>query len=308
MKFYFDKPKGIILIDGVKCDGKYAVVDKRFCLTYVPFDCALKPIFYACDGKVKVCDELCFIKYGRDFIVKFCPAKKPLSFDEETYFQKIVDCQGGTSHCLSCRRKECHKIVVETQNEIIYHDVACKVVDCNFKIAKITVGQLLHICAKLENGKTFVSVMHYLDDYTPLLTLCCDEYSCSDDCIELCDYLDDSLARKCVRRIAFSGNSFCEVSRHFEYACRRNYVDELIPYVFLESLSCGDSDVANSCLSYDLREFDCKGFFGDFIEICDCLKYKPYELTLFYCEKGEFIAKSFKFFVAGGKITKITCV
>ncbi|MDE6188959.1 MAG: hypothetical protein K2G37_01565 [Clostridia bacterium] len=308
MKLFFDKPKGIILINGNKCNESYAVVDKRFFIAYVPFDYSLEPIFYASDGKICGVNELCFIKHGKDFIVKFCPAKKPVSLNEDLYFQKIVDCQGGASHCLSCKCKESHRIVVETQNEIHFLDVICKVVDCDFKVAPISNGQLLSVVARLENGKTFVTLLHYLDDYTPLLTLYCDEFSCADDCITVCDSLDDTLARKCVRRIAFCEDSFVEQSRHFEYSCRHNYVDELIPYVFLESLNCGDRDCMQNCLSYNMKDFDFKGFFGDFIEICDCLKYKPYEITLIYSERGGFYTKSFRFFVAGGKITKINLI
>lgn len=305
MKLFFDKPKGIILIDGAKCNGEYATVGKCFCIEYLPFDYSLKPIFYACAGKIESVRELCFIRHGKDHIVKFCPTKKPISSDEELYLQHIVDCQGKQSHCLSCKCKEGHKIVVETENEIHYLDVASRVKTCDLKVAPLSNGQLLSIFAKLENGKTYVCFLHYLDDYTPLLSLYCDEISCSDDCLCVLDDLCDTLARRCVRRIAFCDDSFVELSRHFEYSCQHAYVDELIPYVFLESLNCGDADCIQNCLSYSMKDFDCKTFFGDFIEICDCLKYTPYEVTLVYSSKEGFYTRTYKFRVSGGKITKV---
>ena len=113
------------------------------------------------------------------------------------------------------------------------------------------------------------------------------------------------MARKCVRKISFCCDGFAEISRHFEYAQYHRYADELIPYVFLESLNCGDEDCARGCVSYTLKDFDCHTFFGDFIEICDCLEYRPYVVTLIYSSEEGFYTRTYKFAVSNGKIIKV---
>ncbi len=304
-KLFFDKPKGIILINGKKCDSNRAEVGKIFCIEYIPYDPSFNRISYACENKIRSVKELCFIKHGKDYIVKFCPTKKPICEDEETYLQLYSECRDYPLHCLSCKCKDNHKIVVETESEIHYISVPSRVDSCSFKSAPLEKGQLLSVFAKLGNGKTFVCALHYLDDYTPLLSLYCDEVYCEEDGITVCDYLDDTMARKCVRKISFCCDGFAEISRHFEYAQYHRYADELIPYVFLESLNCGDEDCARGCVSYTLKDFDCHTFFGDFIEICDCLEYRPYVVTLIYSSEEGFYTRTYKFAVSNGKIIKV---
>ena len=304
-RLYFDKPKGIILIDGVKCDSKFARTSGAFCLQYFPFDNALNSIFYACDGRILNTTEVCFIKHGKDYIVKFCPIKKPIREDEETYLQIISSPTEGKSHCLSCVCSQRHKIVVETESEIFYINIPAKATSCDFKCANLHEGQLLTIFAKLENGKTFVCALHYLDDYTPLLSLSCDEVYCEEDGLRICDRLDDTMARTCVRKISFVEDGFTEISRHFEYACDHIYNDELIPYVFLESLNCRDEECIQNLVSYSMKDIDFRTYFGDFIEICDCLDYSPYVVTLVYSGEEGFYTRTYKFCVTNKKITKV---
>ena len=91
-KLFFDKPKGIILINGKKCDSNRAEVGKIFCIEYIPYDPSFNRISYACENKIRSVKELCFIKHGKDYIVKFCPTKKPICEDEETYLQLYSEC------------------------------------------------------------------------------------------------------------------------------------------------------------------------------------------------------------------------
>ncbi|MDE7215939.1 MAG: hypothetical protein K2O08_03935 [Clostridia bacterium] len=304
-RLFFDKPKGIILTNGVKCDSNSIEVGKNFCLQYIPFDPSLREISFACENKIISNKDFCFIKHGKDYIVKFCPDKKPICDEEETYIQHFAHCNNYPSHCLSCKCKEGHRIVVETENEIHFISAPCRVENCSFKTAPLEKGQLLTVFARLDNGKTYVCALHYLDDYTPLLSLYCDEVYCEEDGLTVCDYMDDTMARKCVRKISFCSDGFAEISRHFEYGCNHCYTDELIPYVFLESLNCGDDECARGCVSYNLKDFDFHTFFGEFIEICDCLEYKPYVVTLVYSSENVFYTRSYKFGVSGGKIVKV---
>ncbi len=304
-KLFFDRPEGIILIDGKKHCGAFAKVDGAFCIEYFPFSPYFFPVSYACDGRPSCGGDICFIRHGKDYIVRFFPDRKPISRDEEIYFEEIADCGELTSHRITCRCKDRHRIVVETAEEIYTLEAECRVTSCSFKSAPIGSGQLLSIFAKLENGKSYIAVLHYCGDYTLLLSLSCDAFECCEDGIIVYDCLCDTLDRKCVRKLAFCDDCFAETERHFEYGCRRIYPDELIPYVFLEALGCRDIDCAEDCLSYGMRDTAHNGFFGDFIGICDCLEYRPYVVSLIYSDCEGFYTKTYKFTANGGKISKV---
>ncbi|MDE5654322.1 MAG: hypothetical protein K2I46_01775 [Clostridia bacterium] len=304
-KLYFDNPQGVILIDGAKCNTPTARTDGSFCIQYIPYDDNYLPIICAVNGKGKVCDDALFIRHGKDYIVRFCPKRKPRNVQSETYIQKVLEPNSGTAHCLTCLIDECYKINVETQNEFIMLNTPCKVCDVKFSCIPISSGQLLSIFALLENGKTYVSVLHYQDDYTLLLDICCDEVCAEEDGLRVCDCLHDTLNRKCVRKLSFCKECFVEKSRHFENHCSHNYIDEIVPYAFAESVYYGDDDYARRCLSNILRDCDLKDVLGNFVGICDCLEYKPFEITLLYSDCEGLYTKTFRFEVEHGKILKI---
>ncbi|MDE7191833.1 MAG: hypothetical protein K2O35_05150 [Clostridia bacterium] len=304
-KLYFDNPQGIILIDGVKCNDSIAFVDGNFCLQYAPYDDSYLPIILAVDGKCKVRDDVIFIRHGKDYIVRFCPTKKSCDCQNQIYIQKVLEPQGATAHCLTCHIEDDCKISVETQNELISLTTPCKVADVKFSCIPITGGQLLSILADLENGKKYMGVLHYKDDYTLLLDICCDEIIAEEDGLRVCDHLCDTLNRKCVRKLSFCGDCFAEQSRHFENHCRHYYIDEILPYALIESVCYGDDERAEDCLCSSLKNCDLKDIFGDFIGICDCLEYKPFEIPLLYSDCNGLYTKTFKFEVNLGKIQKI---
>lgn len=304
-RLHFDNPQGVILIDGVKCNSNSAYADGNFCLHYVPYNDDYLPIICAVDGNCKLRDDMIFIRHGKDYIVRFCPKKRQQCIQSEVYLQKILEPNSGMAHCLTCHKDDTFKLSVETQNELITLNTSCKVRDVKFGCIPISNGQLLSVFAKLENGKTHVAILHYQDDYTLLLDICCDEVRAEEDGLRVCDYLHDTLNRRCVRQLSFCGDCFVENSRHFENYCLHNYVDEIIPYALLESVCYGDSDFSLSCLCNTLCDCNLKDIFGDFIGICDCLEYIPFEVTLLYSGCDGLYTKTFKFSVSQGKIQKI---
>ncbi len=304
-KLYFDNPQGVILIDGVKCNETYAYANGNFCLQYAPFDDSYLPIILAVNGKCKLRDDVIFIRHGKDYIVRFCPKKKYCNKQSQVYIQKVLEPKGATAHCLTCHIDDVCKISVETQNELITLITPCKVSDVKFSCISISSGQLLSIFAELENGKKYMGILHYKDDYTLLLDICCDEIIAEEDGLRVCDYLRDTLNRKCVRKLSFCGDCFAEQSRHFENYCNHLYIDEILPYALLESVCYGDDDCAKDCLCSSLRGCDLKEIFGDFVGICDCLEYTPFEIPLLYSDFDGLYTKTFKFEVCSGKIQKI---
>ena len=304
---FFDSPKGIILINGSLCDGKKMCVGEKFCIQYIPFDASLNQVCCAVDGKPKFYDDVIFIRHRKDYIVRFSPKRKCADINE-AYLQKILQPPHGAMHCLTCHKDSCHKMSIETQSEMTTFDVPCKVVDAKFSCAPLTVGQLLLVIAHLENEKSYACVLHYSDDYTTLLNLCCDDISIDSTGVTVCDNLCDCLGRRCVRKLRFCGDCFIEESRVFENFCNHNYVDEIIPYIFVESIGYGDSDCALNCLCPTLRGCNLQDIFGNFIGICDCLDYKPFEICLLYSDECGLYTKTFVFNVEQGKIQKVKCL
>ena len=81
-----------------------------------------------------------------------------------------------------------------------------------------------------------------------------------------------------------------------------------MPYIFVESIRYGDDDCALNCLCPTLRGLDAKELLGDFIGICDCLDYKPFEICLLYSGEEGLYTKTYAFCVEAGKIQKVKCV
>lgn len=304
---FFDNPKGIILVDGNVCDGKKTRVGEKFCIQYFPFDPSLCQVYCAVNNKPKLFDDVIFIRHRGDYIVRFNPKKK-IAEKEDVYLQKILQPPHGAMHCLTCHKDSCHKLSIETQSELITLALPCRAIDAKFSCAPLTVGQLLFAKIILENEKIYACVLHYGDDYTTLLSLCCDEISIDSTGVTVCDDLCDSLGRRCVRKLRFCGDCFVEESRLFENVCNHNYIDEIIPYIFVESIGYGDNDCALNCLCPTLRNCNLQEILGDFIGICDCLDYKEYEICLLYSDESGLYTKTFRFDIERGKIQKVKCL
>lgn len=304
-KLHFDNPQGVILIDGIKRDSAIVNTDGNFCIQYIPYDDNYLPIICAVNGKSKLRDDVLFIRHGKDYIVRLCPKRRPCKTQSKTYIQKVLEPNLGATHCLTCHVDETYKISVETQDELITLNTPCKVCDVKFSCVPISCGQLLSIFAVLENGKTYVGILHYQDDYTLLLDICCDEVCAEEDGLRVCDYLRDTLNRKCVRKLSFCGDCFVEKCRHFENYCSHSYIDEMLPYAFIESVCYGDEDYTRRCVSDSMRDCNIKDLLGNFVGICDCLDYTPFKITLLYSDCDGLYTKTFRFEVCSGKIQKI---
>lgn len=301
-KIFLDNTKGITLIDGKRTEKCCSVAGKDFCVQFFPYDNSYNPIFCILSSNSKhSLENAILIRHNNDYILKLIPTKKELNLD--TYLSKSFTLDDIT-HNINCYANHKHTISIETQNEIFYLYPEGKVKDIHAKSIKISNGQLICIDAKLDN-KIYFAVLHYHDDYSLLLSLCCDELSFGESGIIVVDYLYDTLQRKCVRVLKFCDDAFVEESRHFEYMNYHEYPDEIIPYVFLESVSCQDEDMARHYLSSTLHEWDYKQFFGDFIDICDYTEYCPCHTTLIYKEDNNCYGKTFIFSVNKGKILSV---
>lgn len=303
-KLYFDHPRGIVLIDGKREENGCCIDKKEFSVQYIPFDCEYSPIICAVDSRLVSTPQLLIIKHKTSLILKFCPVKKDVY--EDCYLQKTLKIE-NTVHILSCKAERTHIVTLETQNEIISLPLPSKPEDLHLNGEKISSGQLLMIKAKLGK-KTYLAVIHYGDDYTLVMSLCCDKTYIDDGKIVVEDYLYDCLQRKCVRVLKFCDDAFVEESRHFEYDSYPDYPDELVPYVFLESLSAKDEDMISRYLSPSMRDSDYKTILGNYVGICDCTEYSPYKVNLVYSDEKGLYTKTFYFEVSGGRINYVNCL
>lgn len=302
IKVYFSEEKGIALIDGKKISSP-ALTNEKFTVEYFPYDSDFLPVQHAV-CKSGSCGDMLAIKHEGGLILKFSPEKKPVY--EEVYIRKQTEC-GKTTHLLTCKADKSHVLILETREEIITLPLPARADDVVFKAKSFCDGQLIIVKAK-TNNKTFMAVLHYKDDYSLIMRAYCDSADLDDDGgIILKDKLYDCMQRACVRKLKFCSDSFREESRYFEYGCDRVFPDEIIPYVFLESLSCRDDDFADSLLAASVQAENLKTLLGDFVAICDAVPYTPYRVTLVYADNG-FYTKTFYFSVSGGRINFVNCL
>lgn len=302
-KLYFDNQKGIILLNGLPVKSP-AFADKEFVIEYFPFDKNLMCVKHAVDCRLTSFEDMLVIKHDDSLIIKFCPLR--IHEYDDCYISKQIKC-GDTVHILTCKADREHKIILESQYEIINIPLPAKADDVSIKAKTISSGQLLLIKA-IIGKKIFCAVVHYNDDYTLLMKVYCDKAYCSDGNLIVEDRLYDCLQRTCVRTLKFCDDAFVEVSRHFEYDGTYDYPDELAPYVFLESIKCKDEDALSSLMSLSMKDCDIYGLFGDFLTICDCVEYRPYRVTLIYSGKNGFFTRTYVFEVKGGRINCVNCV
>lgn len=302
IKIYFDDGKGAVLVNGNKVASPCYAED-NFAVQYFPFDDLLIPVQHTvCKAKSDYRDMIA-VKHRDALILKFLPRKIPRY--EDCYIRKSVVCKDVT-HLLSCSANREYCITIETRDEIVSLPLPTRADDAVIKAKALSDGQLLYVEANLCDKK-YIAVLHYADDYTLLLSLLCDDVCIDESGIVVKDILHDCMQRTCVRTLSFDGECFREKARYFQYDCKRNFPDEIIPYVFLESLGCGDDETARSLCCAGLQNKDWHETFKDFVTICDSTEYSPYRVVLAYGDDG-FYTRTFDFEVDSGKIYSVNCV
>ena len=101
--------------------------------------------------------------------------------------------------------------------------------------------------------KQYVLVVLFDGAFKTLLSVEADDVSFSYAGVSATEYMKDMLSRVKTTTYSFSGASV-KSKAEFSYLQDRVYPDELIPYLFLESLAAKDFEKATACLSPDIRE------------------------------------------------------
>lgn len=112
-------------------------------------------------------------------------------------------------------------------------------------------GLLLVISGTAQ--KQYVLVMLFDGGFRELLSVEADDVSFSYAGVIATEYLKDMLSRVKSTTYSFSGAAV-KSKAEFSYLQDRVYPDELIPYLFLESLAAKDFERATACLAPDIRE------------------------------------------------------
>ena len=99
----------------------------------------------------------------------------------------------------------------------------------------------------------YVLVMLFDGGFKKLLSVEADNVSFSYAGVIATEYLKDMLSRVKTTTYSFSGAAV-KSKTEFSYLQDRVYPDELIPYLFLESLAAKDFERATACLAPDIRE------------------------------------------------------
>ena len=142
-KLYFDNQKGIILLNGLPVKSP-AFADKEFVIEYFPFDKNLMCVKHAVDCRLTSFEDMLVIKHDDSLIIKFCPLR--IHEYDDCYISKQIKC-GDTVHILTCKADREHKIILESQYEIINIPLPAKADDVSIKAKTISSGQLLLIKA-----------------------------------------------------------------------------------------------------------------------------------------------------------------
>lgn len=101
--------------------------------------------------------------------------------------------------------------------------------------------------------KQYVLVMLFDGGFRKLLSVEADDVSFSYAGVIATEYLKDMLSRVKTTTYSFSGAAV-KSKTEFSYLQDRVYPDELIPYLFLESLAAKDFERATACLTPDIKE------------------------------------------------------
>lgn len=300
--FYFDAKDGFVTVNGALAEKCYCT-DRAFALAC--FRDGFEPVF------AKICvppasaplgTRICDLG-GGIYLLSSDPLPAPCT-EPQIICQTVCRTENVSHLVTSCKRGG-YYLIAETDCEIHEFPCPCALTDVKVVSARVAGGQLIKITAKAEKRK-FAAVLFYGDDYVPLFSGVYDDlYFEGADivCIEKkggCNCCERTL------RLCYSDGRFSEKELSFSYAHDHLYVDELVPYVFLEKLIFEDIEGAENMLRRGLSAKSVLGTMGDFDSVADFefLPYRPFVVGVY--EKTAFCkVRYFRFYVRDGVICDV---
>lgn len=250
---------------------------------------------------VHVCDY-CDGSYDIRFVFRREQCYMPPS----PYWQQYLSVDRIT-HALTCYRADGYAATIETDSELHTFSTPGELQNVDFTCRKLRRGHLLALRADCM-GRKYLCVVFYDGDYRTLLDTLCDDIHSTREGLILTDLIDDMAQHSLQRTLQFHDGKYREVQR--EIVCRRPVVcqDELLPYLFCESLFCGDIGLCRDLCAHALSHMDFVSYFGKFHAVCDTPRaYRPFRIGLCYrTETGWDEVRYFAFTVRGGKISSVT--
>lgn len=300
--FYFDAKDGFVTVNGALAEQGFRA-DKAFVLGYFREDC--EPLFAKMTPSPEASPrgtQLCDLGGGIR-LLSFVPLPVPCA-EPQIICQTLCRTESASHLVTSCKRGGYH-LVVETSTEIQEFPCPCALTDISVVAARVSHGHLLRITAKAEKRK-FAAVTFYDDDYVPLFSGIYDDLR-FDGADILCTEKKGG-CNCCERtlRLSYADGKFSEKELSFVYRHDHLYVDELVPYVFLEKLTYKDFDGAENMLRRGLDVKTVLELTGDFDRIADFdfLPYRPFVVGV-YLSSAFCKVRYFRFEVRDGVICDV---
>lgn len=313
---YFLTDDETLLVDGKPLsDRVYRREEETFdCFVQVsasiPYVVPVSICLQVRDGRVRPSPYLHCVDCGnREYFVSFVPARTDEMYRPDVTWQ-LQSCCNNVCHCATLYRQGgLFRASIETETETVCIDLPCELCNPSFQSVGLHRGQLL--CLQGDCAcKKFFAVFYYDTDYSLLLNVVCDAVAATDDGVMLTDYLDDMAGHTVIRTLSYREEGYVEQFR--DHTCRKSVhcIPELIPYLFCESLSCGDTDTCRSLCTSMMEQTDFQSLFGSFYAICDDARmtYRPYCIRLIYRSQPHDLLKTFRFDLHNGLIARITCI
>lgn len=202
-------------------------------------------------------------------------------------------------------------ICVETDK--FFYSASCPLVASSTIQAKNTQnGTLFIILSQLYNGKKSLVICEFNDDYCELLNEIADDIDFLEEGITVTKCFVDMQSHTTTILYSYQNNTY--VSE--KISCKRRgcrFVDELLPYAFLEAVIAEDDDEIEGMLDADLRQplSTFSRFFGKFnIAQMSFLSYIPYCVPLIIQQENSsnYILKRYNFTVSNHRIVDITTI
>ncbi len=288
--FYFDAQDGFVTVNGALAENCF-VTEKAFAVGYFKDGC--EPVFARIPSRpqtgirdIEICDL-----GNANYLLSFSPSSVSC-IETQTLCQTVCRTESATHLVTSCRRGGFY-LVVETDSEIHEFPCPCALTDLKVVAARVGDGQLLRITAKALQRK-FAAVLFYGDDYVPLFSGVYDDLYFDGSEVVCTEKKGGCNGCERTLRLGYSDGGFSEKELSFSYAHDHLYVDELVPYAFLEKLMFRDLDGAENALRRGLSAKAVLGITGDFDRIADFdfLPYRPFVIGLYkkssFCKVGYF--------------------
>lgn len=305
VNIFFDNTEFTLLLDGTNIATPPFSIDegtnhtillipalKKFML--MPLCSSLKV-----SGKTIFCSELIsvFKLSNNDYLIlpEFATALiAPQVIKQENYVAHLATFYNNGNNCL----------LIENSTEFYFQTLPYN--DCEIKYQNFNGYEFF-----IVTNNNYLLIICYDYDYRKVLEAeNCSRIEFTEDGILIEEKRNDMLLRNITNKYSFDSLNYNIISTNVEYLLPHQYIDEMIPCLFVEGLIAKDFSYASGLLSSDFNDINSVcDFFGEIIKIYDlpCLPYIQNSLYIITKTNGKNILNRYNFSIKNRKITDISC-